>query len=111
MRHYYYNNKYIHIYATLGSMHKVKYIIPMISGEVLGALCQIQGTKVYISCKEEILSSVSDNLERQLPDAPPFTNQLQNKINGIQPDKATEVWYSISISGLQSYVQENEITT
>ncbi|XP_031559428.1 uncharacterized protein LOC116295668 [Actinia tenebrosa] len=73
-------------------IHDEEFRVRILAGEVLGALCQVQGTKVYIGCKEEVLSSVSNNLERQIhvPDEPSVTDQLQKKMNGNQPEMKTE---------------------
>jgi len=48
-------------------------------GEVLGALCHIHGPSVYLYCRDDILSSVSDNLERNIQDIP-LSEDLQKKL-------------------------------
>ena len=52
---------------------------------MLGALCQLKGSDVYTACRETLLKSVSDNLERRLPhdsDAAEWmeTDRLVNKL-------------------------------
>lgn len=37
------------------------------TGEVIGALCKVKGPAVFLICRDAILKSVSDNLERKLP--------------------------------------------
>ncbi|XP_076321586.1 uncharacterized protein LOC143231011 [Tachypleus tridentatus] len=42
--------------------------IRLTSGEVIGLLCQIHGTKVYNQCQERLLTLIKDNLEREISD-------------------------------------------
>ena len=49
---------------------------------MLGALCTRKGPDLYVACREEILKSVSDNLERKLPDSEELTGSLMHKLTG-----------------------------
>jgi len=63
----------------------------LLSGEVLGALCHIQGPSVYIHCKDQILSSVSGNLERKIQDDSITIEEVQRKMSSeSQGDGRTE---------------------
>ena len=53
---------------------------------MLGALCTRKGPNIYVACREEILKSVSDNLERKLPDSEELTGGLMHKLTGGEND-------------------------
>ena len=60
------------------------------TGEMLGALCTRKGPDIYVPCREEILKSVSDNLERKLPDSEELTGGLMHKLTGGENDTSQE---------------------
>lgn len=60
------------------------------TGEMLGALCTRKGPDIYVACQEEILKSVSDNLERKLPDSEVLTAGLVHKLTGEEKDTSQE---------------------
>ena len=57
---------------------------------MLGALCTRKGPNIYVACQEEILKSVSDNLERKLPDSKELTGGLMHKLTGGENDTSQE---------------------
>lgn len=76
-----------------------------LSGEVLGALCRIKGPSVYLHCRDEIMSGISDNLERNIQDGPtPFTEELQKKLlsekEGIKETEAVSKRSSIILNDI-----------
>ena len=60
------------------------------TGEMLGALCTRKGPDIYVACQEEILKSVSNNLERKLPDSEELTGGLMHKLTGGENDTSQE---------------------
>ena len=60
------------------------------TGEMLGALCTRKGPDIYVACREEILKSVSDNLERKLPDSEELSGGLMHKLTGGEHDTSQE---------------------
>ncbi|KAK3733797.1 hypothetical protein QZH41_015115, partial [Actinostola sp. cb2023] len=68
-----------------------EFIVSRVYREVLGALCHIQGPSVYIHCKDQILSSVSGNLERKMQDDSITIEEVQRKMSSeSQGDGRTE---------------------
>lgn len=59
-------------------------------GEVLGALCTTKGPEVFVSCRDEILKNVSENLERKLPDPSELDQGLVYKLTGAEKDTAQD---------------------
>ena len=57
---------------------------------MLGALCTRKGPDIYVACREEILKSVGDNLERKLPDSEELTGGLMHKLTGGENDTSQE---------------------
>ena len=57
---------------------------------MLGALCTRKGPDIYVACREEILKSVSDNLERKLPDSEELIGGLMQKLTGGENDTSQE---------------------
>ena len=62
-----------------------------LTGEVLGALCTKKGPDVYVACQEEILKSVSDNLERKIPDPEELNEGFMHKLTGGEKDVAQDI--------------------
>ena len=60
------------------------------TGEMLGALCTRKGPDIYVACREELLKSVGDNLERKLPDSEELTAGLMHKLTGEEKDTTPE---------------------
>ena len=52
------------------------------TGELLGALCTRKGPAVFVACQDEIVKSVSDNLERKLLDPEEVAEGLVHKLTG-----------------------------
>ncbi|CAH3155687.1 unnamed protein product [Porites evermanni] len=71
-------------------MHDDEARVRIASGEMLGALCTRKGPDIYVACREEILKSVSDNLERKLPDSEELTGGLMHKLTGGENDTSQE---------------------
>ena len=53
---------------------------------MLGALCARKGPDVFVACQEEILKTVSDNLERKLPDPDEVAESLVHKLTSGEKD-------------------------
>ena len=68
---------------------------------MLGALCTRKGPDIYVACREEILKSVSDNLERKLPDSEELTGGLMHKLTGGENDTSQE---TVRIQRLRMFV-------
>ena len=62
-------------------IHNVDYFYHF-TGELLGALCTRKGPAVFVACQDEIVKSVSDNLERKILDPEEVAEGLVHKLTG-----------------------------
>jgi len=67
---------------ALRLMHDDEARVRIASGELLGALCTRKGPAVFVACQDEIVKSVSDNLERKILDPEEVAEGLVHKLTG-----------------------------
>ncbi|RMX42240.1 hypothetical protein pdam_00011613 [Pocillopora damicornis] len=75
---------------ALKLMHDDEARVRIASGEVLGALCSMKGTGVFVACCDEILKNVGENLERRLPDPEEVAEGLVHKLTGSEKETGEE---------------------
>ena len=73
--------------ALISKLHLLSF---KITGEVLGALCSMKGTGVFVACCDEILKNVGENLERRLPDPEEVAEGLVHKLTGSEKETGEE---------------------
>ena len=78
------------IFTVLCTDFKTSSPFFIITGEVLGALCSMKGTGVFVACCDEILKNVGENLERRLPDPEEVAEGLMHKLTGSEKETGEE---------------------